>query len=325
MMGSKQMSTVWLVALALSSASAFQPLVSPTQRRHQGLQQPVHPGSLSRTTRAVWSRQPSLFQASPVQDDEDDRAAASSETKQKTRLSRFRQRVSKFLKKKLVVAVFVGSSIAGIWTPRPAEASAPVMAVPKAEQRDPATDALLNHDRKMVVKQQQELQEMNKRAREIEASEGTAARSKFEKEYKAQKEKEAQDRIDAVTQLKRDLLDQGMDPFTTIEGQRQVILAEKGVDLGKVPGTMMYLQKQLEGGKKIEKSLLYKQAPNRRVVKAMVEDMKNKGQDPLAYFDDHQEQTQTIMAMTPVAAAQLAQKYQANLEQYDKSMCQGEK
>jgi hypothetical protein len=306
------------VALLLAAIDAFQSLPSPTLRLHS-----LQPHKNVWTdTRDVWSRQWQLkLKASLDNSPQDDQAESQAPPKNKkfSRVRRLRKRVSTFLRKRMVVAVFVGASMGGLWnlaTPQSAQASAPVMAVPKAERRDAVTDAMLNHERRMVLKQQQEMQALSQKAREIEVTEGTEARIKFEKEYKLQKDQEAKEHAEGLVQLKRSLLDQGICPFTNLEGQRQVIMYEKGLDLGKVPGTMMYLEKQLESGKQIQKSAMYKQTANRRLVKAIVQDLKNKGLDPLEYFEIHKDKTQTIMVMSPIQAAQLVQRYEANLEQY---------
>lgn len=223
------------------------------------------------------------------------------------------------LRKKAVAAVMVGAATGGFWnlaTPQVAGASAPVMAVPKAEQRDPGMDAMINHQRKMVDKEQAELAAVTQKAREIESSQGEKARVKFEREYKAGKEQEAQERAEGLVKLKRSLLlDHGIDPEMDLEGERQVTLYEKGVDLGKVPGTMMYLEKQFEASN-FKKSSAFKMEHNRRIVKAMAQDMDNKGIDIVEYFDAHKDKTQGILTMPPLAAAQMVAKYEANLAEY---------
>lgn len=303
------------VALLVASglfADAFQPIHSPSQQCLDVQPSPLH------SSRGSWSRQKPSFVLGVLHNNHD-LDGHEDTPKKAARFGRIRRRISKFTKKKLATAIMVGAATAGFWnvaTPQRADASAPVMAVPKAEQRDPATDALLNHERKMVAKEQAELQETNQKARAIEENQGQAARVKFEKEYRAQKEKEAQENAEGLEQLKRDLLDQGIDPVIDLEGQRQVILYEKGLDLGKVPGTMMYLEKQLETSRNPKNSQAYKQAPNRRVIKAIVQDLKNKGIDPLAYFEQHQDKTKNLLGMPPMAAAQMALQYEANLEQY---------
>ena len=52
--------------------------------------------------------------------------------------------------------------------PPAAHASAPVMALPKAEGRDPASEAIMEHERRMVQKAQADLRERDRQAREIE-------------------------------------------------------------------------------------------------------------------------------------------------------------
>ena len=248
-------------------------------------------------------------------DNEDDNVSHPSGNAKKSKFKLLRQS----LRKKAVAAVLVGAATGGIWnvaTPQRAEASAPVMAVPKAEQRDPGTDAMLNHNRKMVAKEQAEIQAMNQKAREIEAKDGIKARIKFEKEYKAQKEQEAEERKEGLLNLKRSLLlEQGIHPKIDLEGERQVVLYEKGIDLGKVPGTMMYLEKQFEASN-FKKSNAFKTEQNRRVIKAMAQDLENKGIDCVEYFESHEDKAQGILNMPPLAAAQLVAKYEANLEEY---------
>ena len=70
----------------------------------------------------------------------------------------------------------------------PCAASAPVMAIPKAEGRDPITEALEVHQRKKAAAAQKELNEMAATARKIEAEQGEMARIKYENEYKEEQE-----------------------------------------------------------------------------------------------------------------------------------------
>eukprot|EP00977_Amphora_coffeiformis_P018525 scaffold6562_cov163-Amphora_coffeaeformis.AAC.12 len=199
--------------------------------------------------------------------------------------------------------------------PPAAHASAPVMALPKAEGRDPASEAITEHERRMVTKAQNELRERDAQAREIERTQGEAARVRFEKEYQAQKEQEALERTQKIEQRQRDLLDEGIDPFTDLEGRRQIVLLEKGVDMGEVSGTPYYMEKEYER-KSPQKSMKVKKAANRRMIACIVQDMKNRGVDPVEYFSKHQERTMAILDLPAGTAQQLAQEYQANLEQY---------
>lgn len=190
------------------------------------------------------------------------------------------------------------------------------MALPKTEGRDPATEALSVHERKQAAVQQRELNEFAAKAREIEATQGEKARAQFEAEYKKQKEETAAARKAGLVQLKRDLLDQGLCPWTDLEGQRQVILYTKGLDLGNVPGTPFHLQRTWEQ-KTPAKSMKVQKAMQRRVIQAMVQDMKNRGIDPLDYFEKHQDQTESILHnMSTEQATRLVQQYEQNLELY---------
>lgn len=211
----------------------------------------------------------------------------------------------------LATAVLTGS----VFRIQPARASAPVMALPKAEGRDPVTEAMGVHDRKMAAQAQRELTEMAVTARQIEAEQGESARVRFEKEFKEAQVQKAAAKIAGLQQLKRELLDQGLCPFTDMEGQRQVVAYEKGVDLAKVQGTPFYLEKEWET-KSPARSMKVKKAANRQVIACMVQDMKNRGIDPLDYFEKHQDQTEAILDMSAEQAARLVQQYQANLEEY---------
>jgi len=304
--------TLALLATSALVADAFQTVPSPSQQRVG-----VEPSPLP-SARAAWSRHKPAFVLSAADNDNEKDDESLSEPEKTQRFRRLRRLVSKSSRKKMVAAVMFGAVTAGFWnaaTPQ-AEASAPVMAVPKAQRATPEKEALMQADKRKVAQEQAEMQMVTQKARAIEKEQGEGARLKFEKQYKAQKEKQAQVKAKGLEQLKRDLLDQGIDPFVDLEGQRQVILFERGVDLGKVPGTLMYLEKQLEGSNNPSKSKLYTQVANRRVIKAMVADMKNKGTDPLKYFENHPDRTQDILAMPIMAAAQMAAKYEANLEQY---------
>jgi hypothetical protein len=239
--------------------------------------------------------------------------------------SRARSQVRTFIggKKRIGIslALIMTSLATGriIVSPLPAHASAPVMALPKAEGRDPATEAISVHERKMAAEAQRELMEMAKKARQIEAEQGEAARVRFEKEFKEAQAQKAQKKLREIEQIQRDLLDNGMCPFTDLEGQRQVTHAKIGVDLGKVPGTIFYVQKEFENSKspKIQaKSRMVQKAPHREIIKLMVQDMKNRGIDPLEYFKAHQDQTEAIYDLDKTQAERLVAKYTANLEEY---------
>ena len=266
------------------------------------------PTSTSYTNHAVWTS-PNVVEGSSTalwatmpSDDDSERPT----------VSRLRNFVSK-TKKSLAFVALASSAL--VTTPRTAQASAPVMAIPKAEARDPLKDALENHQRRMQAQAQKELADFGAQARQIEAAEGPDARAKFETEYKARKEQEAQDRLDRIKKLKYDLLDQGICPFTDMEGQRRLFEAEKGLDPAKVPGTQFYVEREYSE-KKPQKSFAYIKQPNREMIKAIVQDMKNRGMDPLEYFEKHQERTNSILQLPAAQATALAARYQENLQLY---------
>ncbi|GAX26891.1 hypothetical protein FisN_9Lh187 [Fistulifera solaris] len=224
-------------------------------------------------------------------------------------------RFPQFLKHWRTYATFTAFSLTGVVTPWAAQASAPVMAIPRAEQRDPITDALIEHQRRQTVEAQQELQRMAQQAREIEATQGEAARLNFEKEYYRQKEEAATAKKVGLRKLKLELLEQGIDPFTDIEGQRQLILYEKGVDLADVSGTPFNLEKEM-ARRSPKKTVAFQKAPHRKIIACMVQELNNRGEDPIEYFQKHQDKTSKIMEMPYEKAALLAQQFSANLEQY---------
>lgn len=189
------------------------------------------------------------------------------------------------------------------------------MALPKAEGRDPASEAMMEYDRRMQKQAQQELHDMAEQAREIERTQGEAARVKFEKQFKQNQKKRAEEKIAAVQELKRNLLEQGIDPLVDLEGQRQVNFLESGVDLGDVPGTPFHMEKEFER-KNYKRSLAYKLAPNRQIIALIVKDLKNRGVDPVQYFQQRQDKTQSILELPAAKAQALVEQYSANLERY---------
>jgi hypothetical protein len=199
--------------------------------------------------------------------------------------------------------------------PQTANAGAPVMAMPKTKAQDPVQNAFDIHERKMMVEAQEELTAFQAKAREIERTKGPAARDEFEKEYKEAQKKKAEEWEKGLEQLKRDLLDQGIDPFLDIEGRRQVILYEKGVDLGSVGGTAFSVEKTY-AMKSPEKSFAFKKKANREMIKCMVQDLKNRDIDPLAYFSKNHDKTQMILDLPAAKAEALVTQYQTNLDKY---------
>jgi len=82
-----------------------------------------------------------------------------------------------------------------------------------------------------------------------------------------------------------------------------------------VGGTAFYVEKTYEA-KNPERSFAYKKKANREMIKCMVQDLKNRGTDPLEYFSKNQEKTQMILDLPAAKASELALQYQKNLDLY---------
>ena len=227
----------------------------------------------------------------------------------------YRKVKSKLKRSMRIVAPIIIAYSSLTVVPKRADAGAPVMAIPKTKAQDPIQNAIEIHERKLMVEAREELSAFQAEAKEIEREKGPAARDQFEREYKVQQEQKAKAWQEGLGQLKRDLLDQGIDPDIDIEGRRQVIEYEKGVDLGTVGGTMFYVEKQYEA-KTPEKSFAYKKQYNREMIKYMVQDLKNRGIDPLDYFSKHHQKTQSILDLPAAKAEALAAQYKKNLDLY---------
>jgi hypothetical protein len=197
----------------------------------------------------------------------------------------------------------------------PAHAGAPVMAIPKTKMQDPVELAFEMEDRKQMQEAQSELQQYTARGREIEREQGPEARERYEKEYKLAQEAKVKAYEDGLKQLKYDLLDAGIIPTVDLEGQRQIVLYTRGVDLGEVEGTPYYLQKLYEK-EQPEKSLAHTKKANREIVKYMVQDLKNRGLDPLDYFEKREDKAEQVLGLPPAKAIPLAEEYAKNIELY---------
>ena len=227
-----------------------------------------------------------------------------------------RQKVVNTFKKSLafLAPIAVAGSAMGV-LPETANAGAPVMAMPKTKAQDPVQVAFELQEKKLMMEAQKELTDFQAKARAIERESGAEARDQFEKEYKEAQNRKAEERKAGREQLKRDLLDQGIDPALDTEGKRQMILYDRGVDLGEIAGTKFNVEKRYEASGSKEAFAVRKKA-NRQIVAAMVQDLKNRGQDPLKYFEIHQDKTDLILNLPAEKAEALSAKYTQNLEMY---------
>lgn len=287
--------TLWLA----QSNDAFQlPATTSTLNRYP---------TAARTTDATGS---ALF-ASQSNDDNENKQRVVGQ-KRKRLVSTFKKSLA-FLAPVAIIGSSMGAAL--VANPETANAGAPVMAIPKQKPNDPVQKAFDRQEVKDMVAAQQELSAFQAKARAVEKESGPEARDEFEKEFKESQKRRAQEREDGIEQLKRDLLDQGIDPDLDIEGRRQMILYNRGVDLGEVDGTPHNVEKRYQDMDSNEAFAVRKKA-HREIIKAMVQDLKNRDIDPLKYFRINKEKTDMIMNLPTTKAEELVAKYNTNLELY---------
>ena len=198
----------------------------------------------------------------------------------------------------------------------PAQAATPL---PKAATMpDAEKTAMRSIQIEMDKKNQIEIEDYNKRARQIEAKDGSKAREIFEKEYKEAKEQRDQDLQDELEELQRGLLDRGIDPFNDMEGYRQSFLLKKGKNLAEVEGTDQYADAQIVKMGLTKQSYTFQKATNRQLIKMMNEDYKNRGIDPFPEFankDNHQKHA-NIIFMPKTAATKKLASWQENMVKF---------
>mmetsp|Transcript_16501 Transcript_16501/g.32214 ORF Transcript_16501/g.32214 Transcript_16501/m.32214 type:complete len:565 (-) Transcript_16501:37-1731(-) len=241
------------------------------------------------------------------------------------RLSRLREVASR-LKRKSKPATFALATAAGflslfpgqsLFRPPAVLASAPIVLRKSKPKDDPPIIQAMKKAEELKKKQaNEEFDKFMRKCIEIEESEGKQARAEYEKQYNIEKEKkEAQKAID-VENLKRDLLDEGKDPNTDMEGENEVWKFEHGVDLAKVAGTRQNEQMIREfqsRGKDVQSF-----ASQRYIVKCQVADLKARGIDPLAHFSEPEviDKTRAIYKMDDKVAAKVAKKYEELMEEH---------
>ena len=280
---------------------------------NDAFQLPATTGTVNRVSpvvRTASSTSTAVFAANNSDDNENQ---SNGQQKRKAKIVSKVKKSLAFLAPIAIVGSSVGALVAG--NPQTAHAGAPVMAMPKAKMQDPVQVAFDLQEKKMMMEAQKELSAFQGEARAIEKESGPAARDQFEKEYKASQNKKAEESNEALAQIKRDLLDEGIDPALDIEGRRQVILHQRGVDLAEISGTKFNVEKRYEEQDSKEAFAVQKK-DHRLMIKAMVQDLKNRDMDPLKYFEIHQDKTERILSLPADKAAALAVKYNENIELY---------
>lgn len=176
-------------------------------------------------------------------------------------------------------------------------------------------EAVKDLEQERIMEAHKEHNQFTAKARHIEATEGRAARDKFEAEYKLQKEKEAVEFSEGLYNLKRDLLRQGICPVADAEGVRQVQLYETGLDLATVDGTPFAMDQRMRETSPEKSSAVINKA-RRQVIACITQDLESRGLDPVEHFQKHPEQTERILDLEQEEALGLLQQYKSNLEQY---------
>jgi hypothetical protein len=202
-----------------------------------------------------------------------------------------------------------------------AAASTPIVLRAAQKKEDPPmVQAMKKADE---LKKKNSLEEFDKfmaTANNIEVDQGKAARSAYEKQYHIDKSIAEATKQQEILQLKRTLLDSGMDPNTDLDAERQVFLLEYGIDLEKISGTphnekmIKNFQKRRFG--KVDDNNY--QIHQRYIVKCQVADLKARGIDPMVHFanTDVMSKTRAIYRLDNKVAEKIAKQYQGLMAEY---------
>jgi len=177
--------------------------------------------------------------------------------------------------------------------------------------------ALEEQDRKIELQRRRELDDERRRAQSIEDREGKPARRWYERQCAQRRRKLRDEKRDGLAELKLNLLRQGIDWNLDLEGQRELVFYEKGIDLGDVPGTPYYFERRLEK-LAFRQSLAFEKKYNRQIVACIVQDIENRGVivDPVRYLQSHPIATKQIWDLPQHEAKRLAEQYTNNLRKY---------
>jgi hypothetical protein len=252
--------------------------------------------------------------------------ASKDDNESKTRASRTHslksilQRKSKPVTFAIATASTVLSCLPGqsLFKPLQAQASAPiVLRAAKTKDEPPMAQAMTKAKQLKKQRSLEEFDALMQKLNDIEDAQGKKARDAYEKQYQIDKAaKEAQKAVD-LENLKRNLLDEGKDPHTFLDAEREVFLFEHDVDLEKIPGTPHNEQmiKNFRSRGKIAPTY----ESQRYIVKCQVEDLKARGVDPLEHFSQQEviDKTRAIYYMDDKTADKVAEQYKSLMDKYD--------
>jgi len=198
-------------------------------------------------------------------------------------------------------------------------ASAPiVLRANKKKDDPPMIQAQKKAEELKKAKSLEEFDAFMAKANDIEISDGKAARNAYEKQYQLDKAaKEVQLQKDVI-QLKQSLLDEGQDPHTDLDAERQVWLLEHNLDLEKVSGTPQNEQ-MIKTKLSRNKNKVPTYEKQRYIIKCQVSDLKARGLNPLEHFAQPsvQEKTRAIYKMDDKVAAKVALQYEELMTKYN--------
>ncbi|KAL3771225.1 hypothetical protein ACHAWO_005165 [Cyclotella atomus] len=205
-----------------------------------------------------------------------------------------------------------------LFKPPAAQASAPIVLREKLAKDDPPMVQAMTQAKELKKKRSmEEFDELTQKLNDVEDAQGKKARDAYEKQYNADKAAKAAQKVIDLEKLKRDLLDEGKDPFTYLDAEREVFLFEHDVDLAKVPGTPhneQLIKEFRSRGKNLPTydNQIY-------IVKCQVADLKARGVDPLEHFAQQEVKDKTraiYYKMKDTEAAKVAEQYKALMEEY---------
>jgi len=176
------------------------------------------------------------------------------------------------------------------FVPLPSHASAPLVPYKNFVPPDVKGDAIKKANEAVANRKELDAAIHKMECDKIEAEQGKAAREAYEAEYNAASKKRAEEKAIRGKKMYYDLADQGICPYTDVEGKRQICLIEEGIDLNKVTAT----DQQQELVEMTRPKHVARRVKQRFIVKCIVEDLKMKGEDPVAYLESNKYKTSEI-------------------------------
>jgi len=189
--------------------------------------------------------------------------------------------------KPISLALLTAGLVNNPFNPPASHASAPIVMQKKYEAPDIKGEALKAAKEEQAAIKEGEVEIHRLKCEEIEAEKGKAARDAYDAEYQVASKKRAEEKVIQGKKLLYDLADQGICPFTDVEGQRQLCLREDGYDLSRVPGTAQQQEMMMISRPKH----IAKREKQRFIIKCIVDDIKLKGEDPVEYLQNNMEKS----------------------------------